>query len=102
MFLDIMKSRHTTLKQRDNVDPPFYSFPVMLTSGMNDVRKYARRKNIETIPAFWDSIISVGGDLKANFQNAKKILMRCLLFPLYPLLGNKNIELIARILSTLP
>lgn len=98
----LMKSRHTTLKQRDNFDPPFYSFPVMLVSGMNDVRKYARRKNIETLPAFWDSIISIGGDLKADFKCARKILMRCLLFPLYPLLGNKNIESIARVLSTLP
>ncbi|MBN2532101.1 MAG: DegT/DnrJ/EryC1/StrS family aminotransferase [Spirochaetales bacterium] len=98
----LMKSRHTTLKQRDSYDPPHYSFPVMLTSGMNDVRKYARRKNIETIPAFWDSIISVGGDLNIDVPDAKKILMRCLLFPLYPLLGNKNIEMIARILSTLP
>ena len=99
----LMKSRHTILKQCMDCDPPFFSFPVMLVSGMNDVRKYARRKNIETLPAFWDSIVAVvGEELKTDFKNAKKISMRCLLFPLYPMLGSKDIELITRILSTLP
>ncbi|MBN2441136.1 MAG: DegT/DnrJ/EryC1/StrS aminotransferase family protein [Spirochaetales bacterium] len=98
----LMKSRHSALKQHQEIDPPFFSFPVILSSGMNDVRKYARRKNIETLPAFWDSIIAVGGEFEAEFKNAKKISMCCLLFPLYPMLGSKDISLISRILSTLP
>lgn len=98
----IMKSRHSTLKQRTDYDPPCFAFPVILSSGMNDVRKYARRKNIETIPAFWDSLLATIEESDSEYENAKQISMRCLLFPLYPMLGKKNIELISRILSTLP
>ncbi|MBN1699699.1 MAG: DegT/DnrJ/EryC1/StrS aminotransferase family protein [Spirochaetales bacterium] len=98
----IMKSSHTTLKQKLDAEPGFYSFPVVLNGSMNDVRKYALKKNIETQPAFLDSIISLTSAEKGEFPHAKNLLLRCLLFPLYPMLGNKNIDLIARVLSTLP
>jgi perosamine synthetase len=98
----VMKSRHMTLKQKTDGEPGFYSFPVLLNSSMNEVRKYALKKNIETQPAFLSSIISHSSDEREDLPYAKGLLLRCLLFPLYPMLGSKNIDLIARVLSTLP
>jgi perosamine synthetase len=98
----VMKSRHKTLKQKVDSEPGLYSFPVVLNSGMNEVRKYALKKNIETQPAFLSSVISLSSDDKGDLPHAKSLLLRCLLFPLYPMLGSKNIDIITRVLSTLP
>jgi dTDP-4-amino-4,6-dideoxygalactose transaminase len=97
-----MKSRHKTLKQRNETEAPFFSFPVLLSSSMNEVRKYARKRNLDTLPAFLDSVIAVTEEEKGEFPNARNILLRCLLFPMYPMLGKKNVDLICRVLATLP
>ena len=66
---------------------------------MNDVRKYARKKGVETLPAFAGRM-----DTEADIgcPCAKKLLMSTLLFPLYPTLGKKNVQLVSKVLSTLP
>jgi dTDP-4-amino-4,6-dideoxygalactose transaminase len=42
------------------------------------------------------------GPSRADLPRARGILMRCLLFPLYPTLGKARVEAVARVLSTLP
>ena len=37
-----------------------------------------------------------------RFPNARELLWRCLLFPLYPSLARKEVQLICRVLGTLP
>jgi len=98
----LMKGQHGLLKQKEDNDHGFFSFPVLLKSSMNDVKKYAKKKKIETKQAFENSVLSLYSDRKKEFPNASSILNRCLLFPLYPMLSNKNIDKIIRVLSTLP
>jgi perosamine synthetase len=97
-----LKSGNKTLSVMNDETTPFFSFPVILSSSMNDVRKYARKHDLDTLPAFLDSIIAKNIELEEQFPNAKSLLLKCLLFPLYPMLTNSHADLVAKVLSTLP
>ncbi len=97
-----LKSKNQTLVVQNDEANPFFSFPVLLSSSMNDVRKYARKHDLDTSPAFLDSIIDRNIELEEQFPNAKSLLLKCLLFPLYPMLSNAHIDLVAKVLATLP
>lgn len=101
----LMQSRHKTLIQdTENGENIPFSFPVLLETGMNEVQKYALKKSINTCQAFSDSIISRidEQDINSLCPNAKSLLFRCLLFPLYPMLGNRNADTICKVLASLP
>ncbi len=98
---NLMKSRHKTLLQDREADNVYFSFPVVLSSGMREARQYARRHDVDTEPAFEHSVASTAGD-EFDCSHARRITARCLLFPLYPMLGKKNAETIARVLASLP
>ncbi|MCK5735428.1 MAG: DegT/DnrJ/EryC1/StrS aminotransferase family protein, partial [Spirochaetaceae bacterium] len=99
----LLQGRHRTLSELEGEgrSVPF-SFPVVLSSGMNEVRKYARKKGVETLPAFFTGIMEGYPEAGDQCPAAKKLMMSTLLFPLYPTLGKKNVQLIAKVLSTLP
>ncbi len=100
----LMKGRHRTLADPESEDAravPF-SFPVVLASPMNEVRRYARKKGVDTEPAFAGRIISIAADLEERCPRARSLMMNVLLFPLYPTLGKKNVQQIVKVLSTLP
>ena len=94
--------RHKPLVQRGGGEPSFYSFALALESGAADARRYASKQGISTGAAFEGSIAAFLGDGLEGCIGAKSLLMRCILFPLYPRLGTKNTEKIARVLRTLP
>lgn len=98
----VMQSRHRMLIQRGEGENIFFSFPVLLDSGMKDVQAYARKKGIETQPAFADSILADLADPERDWPAARSLLLRCLLFPLYPTLTKTGIQQIEKTLSTLP
>ncbi|MCK4543118.1 MAG: DegT/DnrJ/EryC1/StrS aminotransferase family protein [Spirochaetales bacterium] len=96
----LLKSKHRGLLQRGEGKRIFYSFPVLLGSGLKDAARYARKKNIETMLGFTDTAVEL---LDGNIcPNARALALRCLLFPLYPMMGKRNAELISKVLSTLP
>ncbi len=98
----LMQGRHKTLTQSGEGTPSYYSFPVLLSSGVKEVRQYTGRKEIAIEPAFSGSVAeSLGDDLEGCIQ-AKSLLLRCVLFPLYPRLGGANASKIAKVLATLP
>ncbi len=99
----LMQSRHKTLIQTgsDAVNV-VYSFPVVLSSGYKEVKQYAARKEIDIVPAFENSIIAAKEDELPECVNAKSLFLRCVLFPLYPRLGNSHAVKIAKVLATLP
>jgi len=101
-FRSLMQSRHKTILQPGEGTPSYYSFPVMLSSGVKEVRQYANRKDIEIEPAFLGSVAELLGDELPECIQAKSLLMRCVLFPLYPRLGGANSSKIAKVLATLP
>ena len=99
----LMKGRHRTLAEPEGEARAVpYSFPVVLSSGMNEVRKYARKKGIETLPAFLGGIMEGYPEAEEHCPRARVLMMSTLLFPLYPTLGKKNVQLTAKVLSTLP
>ena len=95
----VMKSRHDVLFRGDDVLP--YSFPLLVETDAKAVIGYAKKNDIEVVPAFRDSILNY---LEATSYppTAHKLSLRCLLFPLYPMLGRKHVESICRVLATLP
>lgn len=100
----LMNGRHRTFGSPESEESRAvpYSFPVVLASGMGEVRRYARKKGVETLPAFADRILDDYPEAAEHCPNAKSLMMSTLLFPLYPTLGKKNVQLVAKVLSTLP
>jgi dTDP-4-amino-4,6-dideoxygalactose transaminase len=98
-------SRHRAVLQAGEGENVYSAFPVMLESGMREVRRYARRKGVEAAAAFEGSILTTGSlpaEGSPDLPKARGVLMRCLMFPLYPALGKTRVEAVARVLSTLP
>lgn len=98
----LMQGRHKNLLQSGEGSPSYYSFPVLLSSGVKEVRQYTNRKDIDIAPAFSDSVAEMLGEELSGCIHAKSLLMRCVLFPLYPRLGGSNSSKIAKVLATLP
>ncbi len=95
-------SHRTFIQSGDTVTPAVYSFPVILSSGCKEVKQYAARKEIDIIPAFEKTIAASLEDTLEGCINAKSLLLRCVLFPLYPRLGSSRAAKVAKVLATLP
>lgn len=103
IFLNsLQKSRNKTFAVPDEETHIPYSFPVLLNSGAKEAAVYARKKKILCTPAFENSILAANPDLPGDFPGSRSLLLRCVLFPLYPSLSSGDVDLIAKVLSTLP
>jgi perosamine synthetase len=98
----LMKSRHKPLIQKTDAENVLSSFPVVLSDGMKDVRHYALKKSVDTAPAFADSIAALEDSPAAHCVHARSLTLRCLLFPLYPMMGKRDVEAVCKVLATLP
>jgi dTDP-4-amino-4,6-dideoxygalactose transaminase len=98
----LAKSRHHPLLGQGEGGTPVSSFVVRLTDSLGEVRQYARKHDVETRPAFEDTCVAASEQLAEACPAARKLLLCCLEFPLYPMLGRKNVESICRVLATLP
>lgn len=96
------KSKHTLLRQQGDAEQVWYSFPVVLQSGMKNVKQYAAKKHVETGPAFSGTAYERFPDPETGCPEAKNLILRSILFPLYPSLGRKNTETIAKVIATIP
>jgi perosamine synthetase len=96
------RSRHTSLTQTEGGTAVPFSFPVVVETSLKDVRQFARKKGIDTQAAFNETLITMDDAVYNAFPNAKNLLLRCVLFPLYPMLGRANVEAIAKVLAVLP
>lgn len=97
----LLQTRHTSFSFSELVKNPVYSFPVILESGYKEVKQYVNRKDIEIELAFTNSIIDFLKE-ESTCIHASSLLLRTVLFPLYPRLGTKNAERIAKVIGTLP
>ena len=98
----LLKSRHKALIQKTDAENVLSSFAVALADGMKEVRAYALKKSIDTAPAFAGSIAALEESPAAHCMNARSLVLRCVLFPLYPMLGKRDVEGVCRVLATLP
>ncbi|MBE3133215.1 MAG: hypothetical protein IMZ55_07060 [Acidobacteria bacterium] len=69
---------------------------------MKEARAYAMKKGVEAVPAFSDTVAAVDEPLAEACPRARSLMLRCLLFPLYPMLAKRDVETISKVLATLP
>ena len=98
----LARSRHAGLVSTLETESVLSSFPVSLKDGMKEVRQYALKKSVDTQPAFAASIAALDDGPATLCSNARSLVLRCLLFPLYPTLGKRDVETVCKVLATLP
>ena len=79
-----------------------YAFPLLLESGMKEVKAYARRKEIAVENAFDNTLIGSGIVTPEQCPEAYSLSLRTILFPIYPRLGMTDAEKVAKLILTLP
>jgi perosamine synthetase len=102
LFLrSVQRGKHRLLRQPPGGESVWYSLPLVLNSPTREVSLYARKKNVETTLAFAGSVLEYTGD-QDLCSKARQLSMRTLLFPLYPMMGSQNAELVSKVLASLP
>jgi len=79
-----------------------YAFPLILETGMKDVKAYARRKDIAVESAFENTLVGSGVVPPEQCPEAYSLSLRTALFPIYPRLGTADAEKVAKLILTLP
>jgi dTDP-4-amino-4,6-dideoxygalactose transaminase len=122
----VARSRHGRLGPLQEATGVPFAFPVLVKDGVKTVRQFAMKRNVETCSAFADAVAAIGqgpaepppeaasggvqpvesqpeaAAARAPFAAARDLLTRCVLFPLYPTLLKRDLQLIVKVLSALP
>jgi dTDP-4-amino-4,6-dideoxygalactose transaminase len=77
-----------------------YAFSLVLETGLKDVITYAKKKEIEIENAFENTVTSAGGCSSCPVSSS--LVLRTVLFPMYPRLRSAEVERISRLIMTLP
>jgi len=77
-----------------------YSFSLVLEAGLKDVIAYAKKKEIILENAFENT--AAGAGITDNCPVSNSLVLRTVLFPLYPRLRSQDVERISRLIMTLP
>lgn len=94
----VLKSGYSTFITSENICSGY--FPVVLKKSRKEIEKYCNHNGIPVEPAYINSIVKTNSKVKNS--NAKYLSVRTLLFPLTLTLKKSSVELISKILSTLP
>lgn len=94
----IMKSGYSTLIH-DTPKGCGY-FPVVVKKSLKDIQKYMKQQNLESFTPYAGSIIRQVKDVKAS--GSRSLSLRTFSIPLNMTIKKEHLELISRILSTLP
>ncbi|MDR1127477.1 MAG: DegT/DnrJ/EryC1/StrS family aminotransferase [Treponema sp.] len=97
-----LHTRHKRFIAREDLPYNNYAFPLILETGMKDVKAYARKKGIEVENAFSGTVISGNQDFVEQCPVSASLSRRAVLFPLYPRLTSADVEKTAKIIGTLP
>ena len=79
-----------------------FAFPLILESGMKDVKAYARRKEIAIESAFENTLAGSGIVPPEQCPEAYSLSLRTVLFPIYPRLAMADAGKVAKLIQTLP
>ncbi|MDR3172937.1 MAG: DegT/DnrJ/EryC1/StrS family aminotransferase [Treponema sp.] len=108
------RTRHRRFVTDENQPYNNYAFPLILETGLKDVKAYARKKDILLEGAFARTLMgavvengqeeSVPGEGldRENCPEAYSLALRTVLFPLYPRLSSAEVERISKLIITLP
>jgi dTDP-4-amino-4,6-dideoxygalactose transaminase len=97
-----LRTRHKLFVLPDGVEYNHYAFPLILETGMKDVKAYARRKEIVVENALEDTLAGAGAVPQALCPEACSLSLRTAIFPLYPRLGAAEAAKVAKLIMTLP
>jgi len=79
-----------------------YAFPLILETGMKDVKAYARRKEIAVESAFENTLVGSGIVPPEKCPEAYSLSLRTVLFPIYPRLSMTDAGKVSKLILTLP
>jgi len=95
-----LRTRHKRFIPINDGEYCNYAFSLVLETGLKDVTAYAKKKEIEIENAFEHTIAaSVHCD---DCPVSKSLVMRTVLFPMYPRLRSQDVERVSRLIMTLP
>ena len=77
-----------------------YAFSLVLETGLKEVIAYARKKDIAIENAFNNTAAGVG--LCSGCPVSNSLVLRTVLFPMYPRLRSRDVESVSRLIMTLP
>jgi dTDP-4-amino-4,6-dideoxygalactose transaminase len=97
-----LRTRHKRFIQREEIEYNNYAFPLILETGMKDVKAYAKRKEIEVESAYEQSLVGSALVPPELCPESYSISLRTVLFPLYPRLGSGEIQKVAKLIVSLP
>ncbi len=98
----LARSKHAALRLPGEGEPAYFGLPVVLPSGVKDVRAYARKKEVDTALAFEGSCVAKSLVPEGACPKAASLALRCLVFPLHPRIGKSAAQKVSRVLATLP
>jgi len=94
------RTKHKRFIMTEDNEYCYYSFSLILETGLKDVTQYAKKKEIEIENAFENTIAGAG--LCENCPVSNSLVLRTVLFPMYPRLRSQDVERISRLIMTLP
>jgi len=77
-----------------------YVFSLVLETGLKDVISYARKKDIVIENAFENTAADAG--LCSGCPVSNSLVLRTILFPMYPRLRSQDVQSVSRLIMTLP
>jgi dTDP-4-amino-4,6-dideoxygalactose transaminase len=95
-----MRTRHKRFTQDESYN--HYAFPLILETGVKDVKAYAKRKEIVVESAFDETLVGSGAIPSGLCPESYALSLRTVLFPLYPRLASLAIEKVAKLIGSLP
>ena len=105
--LDIQNPKTTSVvndesHEKQPVEYNNYAFPLLLETGLKEVKVYARKKDIAVENAFDNTLTGAGIVPPEQCPEAYSLSLRTVLFPIYPRLGMTDAEKVAKLILTLP
>jgi len=94
------RTKHKRFIPLENSEYCNYSFSLVLETGLKDVIAYAKKKEIEIENAFEKTI--AGSGFANDCPVSSSLVMRTVIFPMYPRLRSQDMERISRLVMTLP
>jgi dTDP-4-amino-4,6-dideoxygalactose transaminase len=79
-----------------------YAFPLILETGVKDVKAYAKKKDTAVENAFENTLVGAGIIPPEQCPESYSLSLRTVLFPLYPRLKMTDAERISKLILTLP
>ncbi|MDR0323640.1 MAG: DegT/DnrJ/EryC1/StrS family aminotransferase [Treponema sp.] len=95
-----LQTRHKRFISRSEDENNKYSFSLVLETGLKDVIAYAKKKEILLDNAFEKTIAA--SLVCENCPVSSSLVLRTVLFPMYPRLRSQEVERVSRLIMTLP